>query len=146
MDIRRVDFDENLAEIRGVRFSVFVDEQHVPAEIEMDDRDAVCIHVLATDRAVSVGTGRIDIANAGKVGRVAVLGTRRGEGIGTAIMERLHQIAAGSGLASVWCHAQVSAVPFYASLGYRITSEPFYEADIEHVRMECDISARSDRR
>jgi len=39
----------------------------------------------------------------------------------------------------VWCHAQVSAVPFYLRLGYRITSEPFDEAGIEHVRMEREL-------
>jgi predicted GNAT family N-acyltransferase len=50
-------------------------------------------------------------------------------------MEALHEVARNNALASVWCNAQVSAVPFYESLGYRAVGETFVEADIDHVRM-----------
>jgi predicted GNAT family N-acyltransferase len=115
---------------------VFVEEQGVPQEIEIDDRDPLCVHVLAYAGRVPVGTGRIDLGFGGKIGRVAVLATRRRSAVGTALMDALHAIAADHGLSAVWCNAQTSAVPFYLRLGYRITSDPFYEAGIEHVRME----------
>ena len=134
--IRRADFRDDHDALRSVRFAVFVDEQNVPAEIEIDDRDAECIHVLALDEhGVPVGTGRIDLEEGGKVGRVAVLASYRGAGIGAALMEALHEVARNNALASVWCNAQVSAVPFYESLGYSATGETFVEADIDHVRM-----------
>jgi predicted GNAT family N-acyltransferase len=133
------DFTDDYASIRHVRFAVFVDEQHVPEDLELDERDPVCIHLLAMADAAPVGTGRIDLKAAGKIGRVAVLATHRALGVGTALMERLHDIAAEGGLASVWCNAQVSAVAFYRRLGYRVTSEPFDEAGIEHVRMERQL-------
>jgi predicted GNAT family N-acyltransferase len=51
-------------------------------------------------------------------------------------MQRLHAIATEQRLPSVWCNAQVGALPFYEQLGYSATGEHFDEAGIEHVRME----------
>jgi predicted GNAT family N-acyltransferase len=137
ISVRIADFDADNAALRAVRFTVFVDEQRVPEEIEIDDEDRRCIHVLALDNGVPVGTGRIDIAIDGKIGRVAVLASYRRTGVGAAIMRLLHAVAAENGLARCWCHAQVSAAPFYEKLGYRVTGdEPFDEAGIPHVRME----------
>jgi predicted GNAT family N-acyltransferase len=79
---------------------------------------------------------RLDVDAGGKVGRLAVLARERGGGVGRALMDRVHEHARAQQLASVWCHAQSSAAPFYTRLGYRITSEPFEEAGIDHVRME----------
>jgi predicted GNAT family N-acyltransferase len=138
--VRIADFEADNAALRAVRFTVFVDEQNVPEEIEIDDEDRRCIHVLALDDDLPVGTGRIDIAKDGKIGRVAVLASHRRSGVGASIMQMLHAVAAESGLARCWCHAQVSAAPFYARLGYRVTSdEPFDEAGIPHVKMDCAL-------
>jgi predicted GNAT family N-acyltransferase len=134
------DFERDYAAIRGVRFAVFVDEQRIAADLEMDDRDAHCAHVLAVDaRGEAVGTGRIDFEAGGKVGRVAVLASARGSGVGTALMQKLHELARSRGAAAVWCNAQVTAVPFYVGLGYRTVGEVFEEADIDHVRMEREL-------
>jgi predicted GNAT family N-acyltransferase len=138
--VRIADFGADQADIRAIRFAVFVDEQRVPAEMEIDDSDARCVHLLASDDDAPVGTGRIDLAEGGKVGRVAVVASRRGQGVGTAMMSFVHCVARENSLNNVWCNAQVSAVPFYERLGYRITSaEPFDEAGIPHVRMECEL-------
>lgn len=140
MLIRRADFAADHAAIRQVRFAVFVDEQNVPADIEIDDRDPHCVHVLAfDDESRPVGTGRIDLESSGKIGRVAVLDSARRRGIGTGLMDLLQRIAQQRHLAAVWCNAQVSALPFYAQLGYHVTSGRFYEAGIEHVRMEREL-------
>ena len=137
MNITVADFERDYAAIRGVRFAVFVDEQQIPRELEMDDRDVACVHWLALDESGgAVGTVRLDLDADGKVGRLAVLAHERGRGVGRALMERLHERARTQGLARVWCHAQTSAAPFYTRLGYRISSEPFEEAGIEHVLME----------
>ncbi len=137
LTVRIADFTADHDELCSIRFAVFVDEQKVPQSLELDDRDPHCIHLLAHDDGEPVGTGRIDLALAGKVGRVAVVASRRGQGVGKALMEYAHGIARDNALDKVWCNAQVSAVPFYENLGYRITSaEPFDEADIPHLRME----------
>ena len=140
MQISEVDFAREHADIRRVRFTVFVDEQKVPAELEMDDRDGGCLHWLARDAAgAAVGTVRLDVEKDGKVGRLAVLAEARRRGVGRALMEQLHTAARERGLAKVWCHAQTAAVPFYRRVGYRVISEPFDEAGIEHVTMERDL-------
>ena len=141
MNIILANFERDYAAIRGVRFAVFVDEQQIPRELEMDDRDVACTHWLATEeRGDPIGTVRLDIEACGKIGRLAVLAHARRRGVGRALMERVHELARARDLASVWCHAQQSAAPFYTRLGYRTTSEPFDEAGIEHVRMEFDLS------
>ena len=139
MRIQLVGFDTHYAEICRIRFAVFVDEQDVPSEMEIDDRDPHCLHVLAFDGEEVIGTGRIDIGQAGKVGRVAAIASRRRQGVGTALMRRLHDLSTENGLRGVWCHAQTSAVPFYERLGYRVTGAPFREAGIEHVKMRCSL-------
>ncbi len=137
MNIIVADFERDYTAIRGVRFAVFVDEQQIPRELEMDDRDIVCVHWLALDESGSpLGTVRLDLDSGGKVGRLAVLARERRRGVGRALMERLHEHARAQRLTRVWCHAQASAAPFYTRLGYRITGEPFEEAGIAHVRME----------
>ncbi|HLF09969.1 MAG TPA: GNAT family N-acetyltransferase [Gammaproteobacteria bacterium] len=140
MYIRLADFAANHAEIRHIRFAVFVDEQKVPEDIEIDDRDPICIHLLAlSDDDKPIGTGRIDLRASGKIGRVAVIASERRRGVGAALMEHFHGIAKEQRLTKVWCNAQVIAVPFYARLGYRATGDRFDEAGIEHVRMEKDV-------
>ena len=136
MLVRDADFTADFASLRHVRETVFVDEQRVPRELEFDERDALCRHVLVFDGGAAVGTGRLDLDYGGKVGRVAVVATHRRAGVGTAVMERLHSIARDAGLPRLWCHAQLTAVPFYERLGYVSSGAHFEEASIEHVRME----------
>lgn len=134
--VRIADYDSDRAAITAIRFGVFVEEQHVPEDIEIDERDPVCVHVLAFDDDEPVGTARIDIDASGKIGRLAVLAAQRRRGIGSALMAFLHGLAGQRGLHGVWCHAQLTAVPFYRRQGYRVTGAPFVEAGIEHLRME----------
>lgn len=142
-EIRAADFTADFALIRSVRYAVFVDEQRVPEEIELDERDPLCSHFLALERDVAVGTARIDLER-GKIGRLAVLADHRRRGIGRALMKACHDLARASALDRVWCHAQVAAVPFYERLGYRVSGETFDEAGIEHVRMIRLVRKASD--
>jgi predicted GNAT family N-acyltransferase len=137
--VRDADFAADFAAIRYVREAVFVEEQRVPREIEFDERDPLCRHVLAFADERPVGTGRLDLAHGGKIGRVAVVASHRRAGVGTAIMEHLHAIAREAQLPRLWCHAQLTAVPFYERLGYLREGPTFEEASIEHVRMECAL-------
>jgi predicted GNAT family N-acyltransferase len=136
---RDADFTADFASIRRVREMVFIDEQRVPRELEFDDRDPSCLHVLVFDGDLAVGTGRLDLDYGGKVGRVAVVATHRRGGVGTAVMERLHAIARERKHARLWCHAQLTAVPFYERLGYVSSGPVFDEAGIDHVRMDYTV-------
>ena len=139
MRVRDADFAADFPSIHHVRSTVFIDEQRVPRELEFDDRDGVCRHVLAFDGDAAVGTGRLDLDYGGKIGRVAIVATHRRSGVGRAIMERLHEIAREELQPRLWCHAQLTAVPFYEQLGYVRSGPVFVEAGIDHVRMEYDV-------
>ena len=79
-------------EAAPIRYAVFVDEQKVPAEIELDDWDALSLHALALDAQGRVlGTGRL--LPDGHIGRMAVLQSARGQGVGTALLRALLQAA-----------------------------------------------------
>ena len=139
MQARDADFAADFASIRHVRETVFIDEQRVPRDLEFDERDPLCFHVLVFDADTPVATGRLDLGFGGKVGRVAVLATHRRAGVGTAVMERLHAIARERHHSRVWCHAQLTAVPFYERLGYVRSGPTFVEAGLDHVRMEYAV-------
>lgn len=129
---------EHMAHVRAIRQQVFIDEQGIPAELEWDDRDAGCIHVLALDPAGNaVGTGRLDVD--GRIGRMAVLLAWRGRGAGTAMLNGLLAAAGETGCRRVYLHAQESAQSLYHRAGFHIQGEPFLEAGIRHITMEMSL-------
>ncbi|MFK7735310.1 MAG: GNAT family N-acetyltransferase [Pirellulaceae bacterium] len=130
------DYASHAADIRNVREVVFIQEQQIAREDEWDDRDEVCIHVVAYHEDKPIGTGRVDLEKAGKVGRVAVKSEFRRHGIGRAMMKNFEEYAQQQGLPKLWFHAQQTAVDFYRSLDYEVVSEEFFEAGIPHVIME----------
>ena len=118
-----------------VRYSVFVQEQNVPENIEMDDRDPLCRHIVIEIDYTPIATGRIDIAKEGKIGRVAVIKDYRNKGYGSLIVHKLEKIAQEEGLTSVWLNAQKPSINFYQRLGYQVISDEFIEANIVHQKM-----------
>lgn len=126
-------WSEAREEASRIRFTVFVEEQRVPREIELDARDAECIHALARLDGRAVGTGRL-LPDA-HIGRMAVARECRGMGIGSRILESLVQRASERGDREVVLSAQVHALPFYARLGFSAFGEVYEEAGIPHQDM-----------
>ncbi|TCP52892.1 putative GNAT family N-acyltransferase [Tumebacillus sp. BK434] len=122
-----------------IRMIVFVQEQNVPPELEVDEHENEAIHVLACDEdGQPVATGRIRAYKdgAGKMERIAVMKAGRGKGYGAAVMHKLEEIGREQGFTSFILEAQTHAEAFYEKLGYRtISDEPFLDAGIWHVRM-----------
>ncbi len=135
------DYATHATDIRMIRHEVFVIEQAVPQELEMDDRDAICRHALIYDSTRPLGTGRLDLEKDGKIGRMAVLRAARRQGVGSLILRALEEEARHQGVLRLWCHAQFHAVPFYEKHGFDVCSEPFEEARIRHVAMEKQLTA-----
>lgn len=122
----------------AIRFEVFVDEQKVPAEIELDEMDAVCLHAVAYDEAgKAIGTGRL--LPDGHIGRMAVRQPGRGTGVGGAILTLLMDKARARGDAAVVLNAQTVAAPFYARHGFVQAGDVFDEAGIAHVEMRLQF-------
>ncbi|MBQ96729.1 MAG: GNAT family N-acetyltransferase [Roseibacillus sp.] len=136
-----VDFVEAEAEIRAVRDRVFGEEQGVPEKINWDGHDGKCLHVIVRDTNQKViGTGRL--APCGKIGRLAVMRSCRGRGVGGEVLARLLCAARDSQLSEVFLHAQTAAIGFYERQGFEAAGSPFNEAGIEHFRMARSLQKR----
>lgn len=136
--IREARWPEDESLLRQIRTEVFVREQEVPEDLEWDGLDATSRHLLALVGREPVGTGRL--ADTGKIGRMAVLSTYRGLGIGERLLAELIRLAVESGRHHVYLHAQVHAAGFYARQGFRAEGEDFMEAGIAHRRMTLGLA------
>jgi predicted GNAT family N-acyltransferase len=118
----------------AIRHAVFVVEQKVPAEIELDEFDAVCVHAVAYDRnGQLLGTGRL--LPDGHIGRMAVHRHARGTGVGARLLQALVEAGRAAGHAKLVLNAQMHARGFYEGQGFVVEGEPFMEAGIPHVVM-----------
>jgi predicted GNAT family N-acyltransferase len=124
-----------------LRHEVFVDEQGVPRELEMDELDPCATHLVAIRDDRVVGTLRmLEHDGAAKIGRVAVCAAARRSGIGARLMDRAAAIAVGRGFAEIVLHAQVEVTGFYRRLGYVEEGDRFDEAGIPHIAMRKKIA------
>ncbi|MBU3724388.1 MAG: GNAT family N-acetyltransferase [Burkholderiaceae bacterium] len=120
-----------------IRFAVFVDEQNVPQELELDDLDPLCVHALIQIDGQPVATGRL--CPDGRIGRMAVIKAFRGQGLGDEILGALISAAASRGQSETHLHAQVHALGFYERHGYTADGPEFEEAGIAHRTMRRRI-------
>jgi len=123
----------------ALRHEVFVVEQGVPVELELDECDSTAIHALALERGIPVGTGRL-LPDC-HIGRMAVRATHRGRGIGAMLLNALVEQARRRGDASVMLAAQWHARGFYRVLGFEAEGEKFMDAGIEHISMRKTLQA-----
>ena len=120
--------------LRAVREAVFVREQGVPLELELDAQDPDCLHVLARDAdGRPIGTGRLTPAHT--LGRMAVLPQWRGRGVGATMLAALTGLARERRWNAIELHAQVDAIGFYLRHGYLPIGPRYMEAGIEHQSM-----------
>jgi len=116
-----------------IRFQVFVREQRVPAEIELDDMDAPSLHAIAFENEKAIGTGRL--LPDGHIGRMAILKEWRRRGIGAAILKALIEAAERRGDRQIALSAQLHAVEFYRTHGFEPVGDVYEEAGIPHQAM-----------
>ena len=135
MNIRSLicNYKDNEKDICKIRFEVFVDEQNVPEELEIDGLDDEAKHVLAYIDNEPIGTGRI--LNDGHIGRVSVLKMHRGLGIGKLMMQDLIHWAEETNIEKLWLSSQWHAHGFYLDLGFDCEGGIYEEAGIDHIKM-----------
>lgn len=144
-EVTRVEWESEEGEAcRQIRFEVFVDEQKVPAELELDETDRTAFHVLARDRSgKACGTARLfaDSHEPGTahIGRMAVAAAARGTGCGSALLVALLQFARIEGYRRVTLSAQTHALPFYARHGFQAEGDEYLDAGIVHRRMSLQL-------
>ena len=140
MDVLIVKLVENEDELAGavsVRMRVFVVEQQIPAEEELDDADATATHAVAIHHGQVVGTGRLIYRedSTAQIGRMAVDQPFRHQGVGGLILQCLEEEARSQGVSQCVLHAQEYVKSFYGAHGYQERGEVFLEANIRHVEM-----------
>ena len=136
--IRLCNWDQARPEARRIRELVFVREQGVPLELELDEHDAHCDHALAyAADGAAVGTGRL--LPDGHIGRMAVLKEWRGQDVGALLLQTLVTHARARGHVRVRLNAQTYAAGFYRRYGFAISGPEFMDAGIPHVPMHRDL-------
>lgn len=137
MEIKKASTQKDFFGLVQLRTEVFVLEQKVDIQIEQDIKDFTAIHYIVWDNNEAVGCLRIlDEEEYAVIGRVAVKKSRRKENIGYTLMRAIENDPFIKSKGKISLHAQRSAENFYIKCGYKIASEPYIEAGIEHVMME----------
>ncbi|MBV8151228.1 MAG: GNAT family N-acetyltransferase [Candidatus Eremiobacteraeota bacterium] len=131
---------QRLNEALEIRLAVFVREQGVPLDLEIDEHDRSPDVVHALVRAQSgqaIATGRFYPISSDSVqlGRMAVVAGERGRGAGSALLERLLREARRRGYRRVQLDAQIPAIEFYRRAGFAEFGERFWDAGILHQSM-----------
>ena len=141
--VRVADWQIDNPAVRSMRETVFIQEQHVPVELEWDQFDVDCLHLLALDATNRpIGTARL--LQDGHIGRMAVLKEWRGCGVGTALLKHLLSEAKTRGLAIAIVNAQTYAIDFYTRFGFKLKGDEFLDAGIPHVRMLLQLGEQAD--
>ncbi len=127
----------------SIRLRVFVREQGVPREIELDEDDQLAMHLVAELGGKIVGTARLVIKGGrAKIGRMAVLRGYRRRGVGKKLLKRVVTLARKRGAKVIFLHAQVPVIPFYEKMGFRCVGPGFEEAGIPHRKMVLSQARR----
>jgi predicted GNAT family N-acyltransferase len=142
LQIKTVQYQDEIATIRQIRTKVFQQEQGVSSELEFDGLDANAIHFLAYLDNKAVATARIREIDphTTKIERLAVLPQARKQGVGRKLMSTALEIIAQQPKNIAIVHAQEYIVQLYEQLGFKVVGEKFSEAGIAHVKMVKQLS------
>lgn len=140
-----ISLTQDLGICHALRRVVFIEEQNVPEEIEIDGKDAEALHLLARLEGRPVGCARVLVLEeTGKIGRVCVLQDMRGQGVGVALVQAaLEVLRAQPGVTRAKLGAQTHAIGFYEKLGFLPHGQTYLEAGIPHQDMILDFSVSS---
>lgn len=133
----------------AIRRQVFVDEQQVSPDEEYDEFESSSTHFLARADGIPCGTARWRrTSNGVKLERFAVLKAFRGQGVGKALVGAVLDDVFSQQpepIERIYLHAQLTAMPLYASFGFVPVGAQFEEAGIQHYKMVLPGSAFSHR-
>lgn len=136
----RIDEVADPAPCFALRQEVFMNEQGFTADEEWDDLDARARHLLATRDGVPVGTARlIREEGAGRIGRICVIRSARGSGLGAALVRDGIDRLAAEGITRIVLGAQVRAMGFYAGLGFVPCGPVYDDGGVPHREMELHL-------
>ena len=140
IEVREARDDAERAAAMAIRHMVFVDEQDVPVELEVDGLDDGAAHLVAVRDGTVIATCRL-IAHGATVhlGRLAVDAPARRQGIAGMLVQAADEWAREHGADRLMLSAQTYAADLYLAAGYIAVGTPYLEAGIEHVDMELEL-------
>lgn len=140
MIVKVVENQKEFNDALSIRRTVFIDEQNVPEDEEIDQHEEDAVHFVLYKENAPIGAGRFRVVDGyGKVERICVLEEMRKTGAGKQIMTGIEDFARKQQIRKLKLNAQTHAIPFYAGLGYEIISEEFMDAGIPHKTMTKNI-------
>jgi len=141
VNIKVVETKEEKNQVFQIRTTVFVDEQKVSIEEEIDEFEDSAIHFIGYENEVPVAASRLRwVDEYGKIERVCILKEYRGKSYGTDMINRMEVEVTKKGYTKTKLNAQTRAVDFYKRLGYKVVSGEFLDAGIPHVTMTKQIN------
>ncbi len=136
-------FDQATDDSKSLRIEIFVHEQNVPIELEIDAKDEYgkAKHIVLYDAEKPVATSRfyMEDGNMWHIGRICVSKSMRGTGIGRKLLEITENEIKKLGGKKSYISAQTQAKGFYESLGYVSYGDTYLEDTIEHIAMYKEI-------
>ena len=140
LKIEIVKWIDGLSQLKNIREKVFIQEQKVTPQLEWDGMDEKAIHFLVFNDKAAIGCARaIVIKDHMQLGRMAVLKEYRGQGIGSALIEKAITTAKLNQLSAIYISAQCHAIDFYKKFGFEVTSDIYLDAEIPHRDMTLDF-------
>jgi predicted GNAT family N-acyltransferase len=137
IEVRAARDDEELSAALALRHEVFVVEQHVPVDDELDGRDDGALHLVAVEDGAVVATCRLLADGATvKLSRMAVAASARRRGIASALLHEAEERAREQRGRRLALSAQTDALGLYERAGYTAYGSRFMDAGIEHLMME----------
>jgi predicted GNAT family N-acyltransferase len=140
VQIRRVDGEDEMAQLLQIRYEVFCDEQGVPRREERDGRDGQAIHLVAVENGAVLGGCRLlFIGPTVQFSRLAVRQSARRRGLAGRLLALADDESRAAGARRLVLHAQTYTRSLYDAAGYEVRGRVFMEAGIEHVAMEKQL-------
>ncbi len=138
LNYKLVTSDKEIEGAFEVRRKVFIEEQGISEDLELDGRDSEALHMVVKDGERVIGTARVLFlaTSQAKIERMAILIPFRRKGIGGRIISFLNEELKKKQVEKVFLHAQYPVITFYKSVGFREQPPPFWEAGIKHIKMQ----------
>lgn len=123
-----------------VRKSVFIEEQGVDVQRDLDGEDENAYHLVGYLEGQPITCARLQRENGQlTIQRVAVIKSYRGQLYGQALMQEIEAWAQANHIDQLILSSQISSLPFYEKLGYQLASAPYEDAGIPHQKMVKNI-------
>lgn len=137
--VKTATWPDDMATLKAIRFEVFVEEQKVPADEEIDANDPLSIHAIVWSNGKAAACGRL--LPDGHIGRMAVRKPFRGLGVGGLVLQHLIERARQRRDVDVVLSAQKHAIGFYEKFGFVAEGDEYLDCNIPHRDMRKILGA-----